>query len=218
MKSLPQALSDVIRWSDDSILVMDKPAGWLSLPDGYDPGKPHVRSILEPHFGRLWIVHRLDRETSGLMLLARSSAAHKALSLQFERGEVEKHYLAVVEGEPTWSSLRLEVALRPDGDRRHRTIPDEVNGKPSRTDFVRLSRHGTHSWLSARTHSGRTHQVRAHCAALGHPLLGDPLYGARMQLIDRLALHASRLEFLHPVRLEAMHFEVDPPPDMRELE
>jgi RluA family pseudouridine synthase len=221
VKSTPRALGHVLHWFDDSILVLFKPSGWLSIPDGYDPDKSHLRSMLEPYFGRLWVVHRLDRGTSGLMVLARSSAAHRALNQQFERGEVEKNYQAIVEGEPAWSDLRLELALLPNGDRRHRTVPDAISGKPSRTDFTRLSKLGSHSWLSARIYTGRTHQVRAHCTALGHPVPGDHLYGARLPdssvLIDRLGLHASRLRLLHPVLQNPMLFEVDPPPAMGQL-
>jgi len=195
-------LEQFVHWFDESILIVNKPSGLLSIPDGYNPDKPHLRTVLEPQFSRLWIVHRLDRETSGLMVLARSREAHKALNQQFEQGIVNKAYLAVVYGKPAWSSLRLELPLLPDGDRYHRTRPDMTRGKPARTDFVRLSSSMSHSWLLAQLYTGRTHQIRAHCAALGHPVLGDWLYVRHPEGLTnsfkRVALHASRLQFQHP--------------------
>lgn len=127
MESNPE-IEHIVHWSDESILIVNKPPGLLSIPDGYDADKPHLRSTLEPEFGRLWIVHRLDRDTSGLMVLARTRDAHRALNQQFEQGDVFKQYLAVVHGEPSWSSIRLDLPLLPDGDRKHRTRPDLARG------------------------------------------------------------------------------------------
>jgi tRNA pseudouridine32 synthase/23S rRNA pseudouridine746 synthase len=213
---------ELILWMDESIIVISKPSGLLSLPDGYDRSKPHLRSLLEPQLGRLWIVHRLDRETSGVIVLARTASAHRFLNLQFDRGEVEKDYHAAMLGSPAWDSLRLELPLKVNGDNKHRTVPDLLHGKPARTDLTVLARRMAYSWVEAEIHSGRTHQIRAHAAALGHPLLGDRLY-ARGLVIDhpdvsRVALHALRLSLNHPESGQRLTFEAPYPDDLARLD
>jgi len=207
---------------DESIVVISKPSGLLSLPDGYDPNKPHLRSVLEPQLGKLWIVHRLDRETSGVIVLARTAAAHRFLNLQFDRGEVEKDYRAAVLGSPAWDSLRLELPLKVNGDNKHRTVPDLLHGKLARTDLFVLARRMGYSWVKAEIHSGRTHQIRAHAAALGHPLLGDRLYARSLNIehpdVSRVALHALRLRFNHPESGQRLTFEAPYPGDLKLLD
>jgi tRNA pseudouridine32 synthase/23S rRNA pseudouridine746 synthase len=221
MYSLGVQPAELILWEDETLVVVNKPAGLLSLPDGYDPTKPHLRSVLEPETGRLWIVHRLDRETSGVLVLARTPAAHRELNLQLDRGEFEKVYLAILSGRPCWSSLRLELPLKVDGDRRHRTVPDPLGGKPARTDFQVLACHSDYAWAEAILHTGRTHQIRAHAAALGHPLLGDRLYAHGMDVehptIERLGLHALQLSFFHPIHKERLVFTAPYPADLASL-
>lgn len=162
----PDAAEALVHWIDESLVVVDKPAGLLALPDGYDPAKPHLRAVLEPALGRLWIVHRLDKDTSGLIVLARDAEAHRDLNTQFERGEVEKTYLAIVEGVPAWETIELTWPLRADGDRRHRTVVDPRRGKAAVTICTRLQVGRGRALLEIKPKTGRTHQNRAH---LGPP-------------------------------------------------
>jgi RluA family pseudouridine synthase len=214
--------ADLVLWEDEALVVINKPAGLLSLPDGYDPAKPHLRSVLEPELGRLWIVHRLDRETSGLVLLARSPEAHREMNLQFDRGEVDKSYRAVVYGQPGWFSLRLELPLRIDGDRRHRTVPDVQRGKPARTDFRSLALRSGYTWVEAQLRTGRTHQIRSHAATLGHPLLCDWLYARGLDVdhpsLNRVGLHALQLGLKHPYLGKKLSFVAPYPPDLAALD
>jgi 23S rRNA-/tRNA-specific pseudouridylate synthase len=122
----------LILWQDNVLVVLNKPAGLLTLPDGYHPDLPHLRSVLEPHLGRLWIVHRLDRETSGVILLARSAAAHRALNNQFEQQRIEKRYHAIVRGAPQWEQHTVDLPLRANVGRRKRTAVDNLQGKPAK--------------------------------------------------------------------------------------
>ncbi len=209
MENTPEIL-----WADASLLVINKPAGLRSLPDGYDPARPHVRLLLEPQFGRLWMVHRLDKETSGVLLLARSAAAHRALNTLFERHQVRKWYHAIAAGTPDWQEQTVDLPLRPNGDRRHRTVVDPIHGKPAVTHLRLLQRFSSASLVEAQPETGRTHQIRSHLAASGLPILGDALYGGPTlpELpVDFLALHAFALELTHPESRQMMRFEAPYP-------
>jgi RluA family pseudouridine synthase len=218
---------------DEAILVVNKPPGLPSLPDGYDASAPHLKSLLEREFGPVWIVHRLDRQTSGVIVLARSAAAHRHLNTQFEQRQVSKSYHALVTGNPSWEEKTVRLPLRPNGDRRHRTIVDADNGKPAVTELkVKQHYYGAKVCLvEAISHTGRTHQIRAHLAAIGHPLVADTLYGGGkallcsqilpptsfnddIPLMERAALHAKSLEIMHPTRSERIVFCAPYPADL----
>jgi 23S rRNA-/tRNA-specific pseudouridylate synthase len=124
--------------------------GLLTLPDGYEPSKPHVRAIMDVEYGRVWIVHRLDRETSGTLVLARTAEAHRDLNSQFENRSVEKTYHGLVIGNPAWEEITVELPLRKDGDRNHRTVIDQKDGKEALTSFSILARYSDFSLLEAR--------------------------------------------------------------------
>jgi RluA family pseudouridine synthase len=206
--------------ADEVLLVVSKPAGLLSLPDGYDPALPHLRSLLEPAWGRLWIVHRLDRDTSGVLALARSAEAHRALSLQFQKRRTEKIYHALVWGLPAWDEITLEMPLRPNTGRRKRTAVDETRGLPARTEVRVLRRMEVRALVEARPRTGRRHQIRAHLYAAGHPVVGDPLYGRGSPLqipgLSRLGLHAYSLGLQHPRTGRFVTFQAPYPPDFEQ--
>jgi RluA family pseudouridine synthase len=199
---------------DVHILVVDKPAGIPVLPDGWEKDAPYLVKMLEVDFGKLWIVHRLDKITSGVMVFGRDAESHRALNMQFEDHEVEKVYHAILEGNPKWEEKVAKRPLRVNVGRKHRTTVDDRNGKPAETRFKILRRGQAHSWVEAKPMTGRTHQVRVHAYALGHPLAGDILYGAqKSELITRPALHALSLTFTHPVTHERLTFKAEYPQD-----
>jgi len=209
-----------IIYEDNSILVINKPSGVLSIADGYDKDIPHLRTMLEPEFGRLWIVHRLDKETSGIMLLARSPSSHRALNQQFTDHAIKKQYFALVFGHCS-ESFSNNMPLRVNGDRRHRTVRDTTRGKPAITAFTLSEFYPPNcSLLSAYPKTGFSHQIRSHLLDLGYPILGDHLYSTPESEIlsgkleiNRVALHAASFSFLHPESSNKMTFQAEIPPD-----
>jgi RluA family pseudouridine synthase len=210
-------LSKNVLWHDDHLLVVNKAPGILVIADGYDPTAPYLTNLLEDLFGCLWPVHRLDRDTSGILVLARTAAAHRELNRQFERRLVNKVYHALVNGRPPWDERTLKLPLRTNADRRHRTKVDHSQGKPSITHLQFLEEMHGFSLIEARPETGRRHQIRVHLAACGFPILVDDLYGDsspiylshikpayktnpehELPILTRLGLHASSLRFKHP--------------------
>ncbi|MEA5077311.1 MAG: RluA family pseudouridine synthase [Anaerolineaceae bacterium] len=209
-------------YQDNDLIAINKPSGLSTLPEGWDSSKPHVRSIVEVDFGPLWIVHRLDKETSGVLLLARNAAAHKSLNDQFANRQIKKMYSALVFGHfPKTASCALP--LRINGDRRHRTTVDHVLGKPASTDFEAVEYiEDCGSWINAYPKSGYTHQIRFHCLSLGFPILGDPLYFtaesktfSNQNSITRTMLHASQITFTHPITNNQMTLSAPLPEDFQ---
>jgi len=201
-----------ILWKDPDLLVVNKPPGLLSIQDGYHSDLPHLYGLLRAAHGPLWIVHRLDKDTSGIILFARSAEAHRSLNQQFEHRQTHKEYHALSCGSPDWDEQEINLPLRTNGDRKHRTVVDRQNGKPAQTDVFIMQRypadHPGYALIKALPLSGYTHQVRAHLAAVGLPLVGDPLYKSLIPTnpavslpnppIQRTALHAFQISFLHP--------------------
>jgi tRNA pseudouridine32 synthase/23S rRNA pseudouridine746 synthase len=225
-------MDELVLYADKALLAVNKPAGLPVLPDGYHPQAPYLKSVLEPEFGRLWIVHRLDRYTSGALLLARSAAAHRGLNDQFANHQVVKVYHALVAGEPAWEAIKVDLPLRPDGDRRHRTLVDPQAGKPAVTRLRVMERFGGFALVEARPETGRTHQIRAHLASQGYPLVADSLYGdglginlsrlcparfdpehPEVPLFNRLGLHACSLSLAHPATHQPFQVDAPYPPD-----
>lgn len=215
----PEMVFEIIH-QDDALLVVNKPSGLSVIPNGFDKDKPNLHHLLSQVYGRLWVVHRLDKDTSGVLIFARSAQTHRHLNTQFEHHSVAKTYHLLTWGPIQWESRTVDYPLRINGDRNHRTVIDVQNGKPARTDFNLLERFsGNVSLLSASPFSGYTHQIRAHCAATGLWLVNDSLYLPRLfplpvdyqpphrsdllpQVqnlpISRTALHAQQISFHHP--------------------
>lgn len=230
---------------DEDHVVVNKPAGFTVLPDRagerafYDAlltflnrnapeGGPYVR----PH-----IVHRLDRETSGVLIVAKHVASSRALALQFQGGQVQKTYLGLVEGVLPRPELHVDIPLRRDPAGELRMIPDQKSGKPSATDLVVREAFGHFSLLEIHPRTGRQHQIRVHLSAIGYPLAVDFLYGRResfegadlnailgsrrlspsRRLLDRCPLHASAIRYGHPRTGEEERFEVPLPQDLRQF-
>lgn len=213
---------DIIH-EDDALLVVNKPAGMVVHPaHGHTSGTlvnavlahcPQVADVGGP--GRAGVVHRLDKETSGLILVAKDEATRAALQRQFKHRQVAKTYLALVEGQV---QPREGVIEAPVGrDKRHRKRMAVVrSGREARTMYRAIEYFPDHTLLEVRPHTGRTHQVRVHLAWLGYPVVGDAVYGRRRQrlLRGRHFLHAARLRFTHPARGEEVEFEAPLPPKL----
>jgi RluA family pseudouridine synthase len=214
-----------VLFSDRWIVVVNKPAGLLSIQDGYDLSALHVRTLIEPEFGRCWIVHRLDKETSGTLLLARTKDAHRSLNIQFEKRMITKEYRAIASGTPKSDEFEITLPLRVNGDRRHRTIVDLINGKSALTLIKVLYSNPEWSLLSVKPRTGYTHQIRAHLSHIGYPLLGDALYNPNStkskpennSFISRVALHSFSLTFMHPVTNQEVTFTSPYPLDFSAL-
>lgn len=220
-------------YCDENILVVNKPAGLLSAPDRYDSEAPVAARELEGQYGLLWPVHRLDKDTSGVLLFARDADSHRVISTAFEFGQIHKVYHALVAANPPWNENECDLPLTPDGDRLHRTIVDGA-GKPSLTRFKVLMRHPFLSLMEARPETGRTHQIRVHLAAMSCPIYCDPMYGkneglylskikrrwkgdsaAERPILERCGLHAWSICFEHPASAESMTIEAPYPKDFR---
>jgi len=190
-----------IAYQDAHLLVVHKPSGLLSVP-GRGPEKADcLVSRLRIAFPTALIVHRLDMETSGLMVLAQTEDVHRALSKQFENRDVEKRYIARTAGIPDKEDGTIELPLMKDWPNRPLQKVDFEQGKPSLTEWRILAREKTTARLELTPLTGRTHQLRVHLNAIGHPILGDLLYGTPESQAGaaRLQLHASTLGFAHPV-------------------
>ena len=201
----PPPGTPVILHADDALLVVVKPEGLLSVP-GKGPEKADcLMARLQTLYPRVLLIHRLDTDTSGVMVFARTAAAQVQLSGQFERRETEKTYVARVAGNVAQDSGTVDLPLTVDWPNRPRQHVDHATGRPAITDWQVLARTQTETRMNLTPHTGRTHQLRVHMAALGHPILGDPLYAPPSDQ-PRLMLHAERLAFRHPVTGQPVAF------------
>jgi tRNA pseudouridine32 synthase/23S rRNA pseudouridine746 synthase len=199
-----------IIYSDNDLLVVDKPSGLLSVPGRGEDKQDCLLTRLQVEYSGVLIVHRLDLDTSGLMVLARNKLMHRQLSQLFEQREVKKKYIAVVDGYLKDAEGKIDLPLICDWPNRPRQIVDHVQGKPSVTRYKVLRRdaekNSTQVELTPET--GRSHQLRVHMQSLGNPILGDRLYANKQQQskAPRLLLHATSLGFIHPLTAETMRF------------
>jgi RluA family pseudouridine synthase len=205
-----------IVYSDPHILIVNKPADLSVLPEGWDKSAPYLVQMLEEQFAKVWVVHRIDKVTSGMVVFALTAEAHRSLNIQFEKHEVEKTYHALINGVPKWEEKVTKFPLRVNVGHKHRTMVDNRNGLRSETRFKLLERYQTAALVEASPLTGRTHQIRVHAYALGHPLLGDALYSApETDVIPRPALHAFSLAFTHPETGKRVAFQADYPNDFQ---
>lgn len=199
-----------VLFSDTDLLVIHKPAGLLSVPGRIV--KDCVLNRLQAEYPDVVIVHRLDLDTSGLLVLSLSAAATSDLNRQFRERKVRKTYVAVVDGVVIDDSGEIELPIRGDPDNRPRQVVDEKNGKQALTHYKVIERQDDCSRLHLTPVTGRSHQLRIHLAEVGHPILGCDLYAPKevLQRADRLLLHATSLEFFHPVSKDGLTFNSQP--------
>lgn len=198
--------------TDDALIVIDKPAGLLSVPGRGADKQDCVAARMQRQWADALVVHRLDQATSGLLLMGRGLAMQRTLSRAFERGQVDNGYEAVVHGVFADDHGTIDLPLAADWPNRPRQKVDTVNGKPSVTRWRVISRDADRrtTRLALTPQTGRTHQLRLHLQAIGHGIVGDALYGdlaAEGTSPTRLLLHASALCFEHPASGEAVRFE-----------
>ena len=212
-------------YEDKDCLVVNKPAGLVVHPACGNLSGTLVNALLHhtrelSKLGgdiRAGIVHRLDKNTSGLLVVAKNDKAHQSLAKQFKQHKIEKVYWTVVRGVVEHDEMRCEDPLgRSPANRRKMTVMRET-GKESRTNFKVLKRFENATLLEVRPETGRTHQIRVHLKSLGYPVLGDLEYGIPSALIGRQALHAKSLAFLHPTSKKKLSFDSKLPPDMASL-
>ena len=232
----PQDLDLNVVFEDENLIVIDKPAGMVVHPAAGNLDGTLVNALLHHCAGRLsgiggvarpGIVHRIDKDTSGLIVAAKTDRAHEGLSAQFARHSILRRYLAIVAGIPKPGEGKVDAPLgRSPANRQKMAIVAEGRGKRAVTHFRMLEPLRDAALVECRLETGRTHQVRVHMASIGHPLLGDPVYGriktAHRELLKRLsferqALHAAELGFVHPVSKENLSFKSAVPSDMQEL-
>ncbi len=202
----------VVLHADPSFLIVLKPEGLLSVP-GKGPAKADcLISRLQALWPRVLLVHRLDTDTSGVMVFARTSAAQAALAMQFERRETAKTYIARVAGRVEGARGTVDLPLAVDWPNRPRQHVDHAAGRPAVTDWEVAARAPGETRMRLMPRTGRSHQLRVHMAEIGHPILGDPLYAPPAAAAHpRLMLHAESLGFRHPVTGEAVAFSAPCP-------
>ena len=222
LRAFAEDLPLTVLYQDDEIIVVDKPAGMpVHAGAGRDAGTL-VNALLH-QFGPLsggagdlrpGIVHRLDRLTSGVLVVARSDEAHQALGAQFQAREVGKTYIALVHGNVAEERGRFDAPIARDLARRHRMTARRRSGRQALTEYRVVRRFARHTLLEVRIHTGRTHQIRVHLSTAGHPVVGDTTYGAPGGVIERYFLHAARLAFRHPRTGVPLEFSAPLPADL----
>lgn len=218
-----------IVYEDGHLLVLNKPSGLLVLPDRYDRSIPNLYEGLQAELGAIFVVHRIDRETSGVLVFAKTAHAHASLSSSFQGRSVKKTYVAIVQGRPSASEgeIRADVPVRQGNAHVDRE---------SESHYRVVETFRRHSVVEVTPVTGRTHQIRIHLQSIGLPIVGDRLHGTgrpfllseikssyrpgaegEKPLLDRAALHASELRCLHPLTQQALVFRAELPKDMRSV-
>ena len=232
----PQDIPLTILFEDQHLLVVDKPAGLVVHPAAGNLDGTLVNALLHHCAGKLsgiggvarpGIVHRIDKDTSGLLVVAKTDVAHEGLAKQFAAHSIDRRYLAIVSGVPRLAGGTVDAPLaRSASNRKKIAIVEGGRGKRAVTHWTRLAAGKDSALVECRLETGRTHQVRVHMASIGHPLVGDPVYGRSGKTHGKLlkelgfhrqALHAAELGFIHPVTKSRLSFASPMPPDMQEL-
>lgn len=215
-----------IIYHDDSIIIVNKPPNFLSIPDRYAPQLPNVLGYLRDKFEEVFTVHRLDKPTSGVMCFAKTAEAHRIISKQFQERSISKIYLALVDGKPLRKEGVIDKPIAQNQVNSSKMIIAE-RGKASITEYKVIEEFKHYALVEADIKTGRTHQIRVHFQSIGHPLAIDELYGKREELylseikshynmgkfeterplMSRTTLHANRLTILHPVTGKTLAFE-----------
>lgn len=224
-----------VLYEDETLIVIDKPAGMLTIPDRFDASQPNLVHYLQKNNETIIPVHRLDRHTSGVNVFAKNADSHRELSTLFQSREIEKYYMTLVEGVPHPASGRIDVPLTESTTTRGKMLVHS-RGKESLTDYKVIESYEKFSWLYIRIHTGRMHQVRVHMQYLGTPLIVDPLYGHREHfflseikgkkmklgkqvderpILSRQPLHAEKIVFRHPSTGHKLEISAPLPKDLR---
>ncbi len=222
-----QAMPLAILFEDDDLIVIAKPAGLVVHPAAGHPDGTLVNALLHhcrdlPGIGgeaRPGIVHRLDRDTTGVLVAAKTETALAGLVAQFQAGTVDKEYLALVHGRPTPATGTIDTLIGRSAADRKKMSARPAHGRRAVTHYQVARRYGDWTLLRLRIDTGRTHQIRVHLAHIGHPVVGDPTYGRHRAVpgVSRQMLHAARLAFTHPRTGERLAFEAPLPPDFANL-
>lgn len=224
-------------YEDNEIVVINKPAPLLTIPDRFHDDKLNLYRLLQERYEEIFIVHRLDKETSGLICFAKTAAAHAHLSQQFERRQSKKIYHAIVAGQVLQEEGQIDTPIA-----KHLYVAGKMTtakkGKAALTHYSVLERFKRYSLLEIDLKTGRTHQIRVHCASIGHPLAVDALYTTKAAfylseiklksykkakyeeerpLVTRLTLHAHQLQVTHPISGEVLQLEAPYPKDFRAM-
>jgi 23S rRNA pseudouridine1911/1915/1917 synthase len=226
---------DII-YENEELVAVNKPSGMLSIPDRHDEALPSLQKMLREKYGTIFTVHRLDRDTSGIILFAKNETMHKYLSQLFEQHQVQKFYSGIVSGQPVNMQGTIDAPIAEHPVHKGSMVVHR-KGKVAITDYTVIEKLGSFSLVQFQIHTGRTHQIRVHAKHLGHPIACDPLYGdakpillssikkkfklgknelEEKPMLSRLALHASRLQFTLP-NGDALVLEAPLPKDIRAL-
>ena len=234
VRAEPEPITLDVVYEDEDLLVVNKPAGLVVHPGAGNPGGTLMNGLLHhapelEQVPRAGIIHRIDKDTTGLLLIAKTLPAHTALVRQLAEREIARNYLAVCNGVLTGGGTINEPIGRHPVDRKRMSV--QQDGKPAVTHYTVLERFRAFTYISVKLETGRTHQIRVHFAWRRHALVGDPVYGGRLALpkgasepviemlrgFKRQALHATRLAFAHPGSGETVELEVPPPADFQTL-
>lgn len=201
--------ADWVIYADDDIIVANKPSGLLSVPGRGDDKYESLASHLDHHYPGARIVHRLDMDTSGIMVLARHAEAHRHLSRQFQDRQTAKRYLAVCIGKPNATHGSIKLPMRCDWENRPLQMIDFYHGKYAETHWQLIEQYNDRFLVELTPVTGRSHQLRLHMKSLGHPILGDNLYAdlTSLKMASRLLLHAAELSFFHPKNEQWLTFK-----------
>lgn len=218
-------------YQDNDVVVVNKPAGITVIPERFDTEKKSVQHVLEDTYGKLFVVHRIDRDTTGVLCFARNEAAHRSLSMQFENRATKKEYAVIVRGHLAGNSGSIDTPIM-ENPRHAGTMIVHPKGKEALTLFEVTEQFRHAALLQVEIKTGRTHQIRVHFASAGHPLLVDPIYGKpafflseikhhykatqeeERPTLARLSLHAAALTFQHPTSLQICKYEAPIPKDL----